>query len=403
MINRTSLRCSTCGTAATTRTAIGHGSYQEFAFPCPGCGIEIRFGMTLDQEQVSFEYTKIQNATWIDDEKPDDPVFTFDGENLVPLGTSPISPFVATAFLSMDPEQFMQHQAIRFSAQKECWPKLERLHTHYLRQQWAFFREELRSLGYSKVNCTTNPRRCEALIHATQSYGKFYSDPNSQGAEWIRSRLAEAEGRSARATTAVVEYFRVRDEHKLLNEEIHNLRKQWTVFIPLLLPLFHVYYWDPQKHSLDRYTIAQKRFAELKPFYVDCFETSCRLSSVAASIEGALALSEAAVPTRRGRMSIEEFQYLPNAAKIDLLKRLPVADLFVPFLDPSLRNGIGHNAARYIVANDSIEYVTQSPNGLKKGAVSYIRFCEKVLRAYGQLEVIAVYSDWLLQRTVRAK
>jgi hypothetical protein len=64
MIDRNSLKCLTCGKATTTRTAIGHDVYQEFAFPCHGCGVEVRFGMTLDQDNAGIEYSKIVNAAW---------------------------------------------------------------------------------------------------------------------------------------------------------------------------------------------------------------------------------------------------------------------------------------------------------------------------------------------------
>jgi hypothetical protein len=44
----------------------------------------------------------------------------------------------------------------------------------------------------------------------------------------------------------------------------------------------------------------------------------------------------------------------PNGSKPDMLKQLKIADLFVPFIDNKLRNGIGHNSAHYDVATDSI-------------------------------------------------
>ena len=47
MIQRRTLKCRTCGHKTTIRTAIGHEDYQEFAFPCGGCGLEIRYGMKL--------------------------------------------------------------------------------------------------------------------------------------------------------------------------------------------------------------------------------------------------------------------------------------------------------------------------------------------------------------------
>jgi hypothetical protein len=64
IIQRNSILCKTCGTETTIRTAIGHGSYQEFAFPCPRCDVEIRFGTQIDHKNVTFEFTKLINGEW---------------------------------------------------------------------------------------------------------------------------------------------------------------------------------------------------------------------------------------------------------------------------------------------------------------------------------------------------
>ncbi len=163
----------------------------------------------------------------------------------------------------------------------------------------------------------------------------------------------------------------------------------------LLLPIYNVFYWDEAQHSLDSYTIAQKRFAELKPFYVECFETLCRISCIAAALEGVVKLSQAVVPTKKGSMTIEAFETMANGSKPDVLKNLPIADLFVPFIDSHLRNGLGHNAARYNVATDTVDYVNESASGKQNYSLQYVRFCEKILRIYGQLELVAIYADWL--------
>lgn len=57
MTVRRILECNECQARVTTRTAIGHAHYQEFAFACPKCRIELRFGMALDQENPEVKYT----------------------------------------------------------------------------------------------------------------------------------------------------------------------------------------------------------------------------------------------------------------------------------------------------------------------------------------------------------
>src|SRR5258708_28482428 len=123
MINRYPLKCSTCSANTTTRPAIGHDTYQEFAFPCHKCGIEIRFGMTLDQANVSFEYSRIVNATSADYD-PSAPVETFDGENLNPVAKGHFSPFIATVHLPEDVEKFRADQGSRFHSAMVVWPQI---------------------------------------------------------------------------------------------------------------------------------------------------------------------------------------------------------------------------------------------------------------------------------------
>ncbi len=397
MISRNVLACSTCGATTTTRTAIGHGKYQEFAFPCHRCGIEIRFGMTLNQEKASFEYSKIENATWcMFDESA--PTHTFDGESLIPIRGDHFSPFTATVFLAQDPDIFLRSQSIRMHASREIWPIIEKMHTHYDRAQWDFFEKEVRELGFTG-DLLTDLDRLEALVWTTQLYGKLFANAAPQPAVLVKSRVELAEKASAVEVANVIATFKAKGRQRSLNAELRHIRQQWVQFIPLLLPMYTVYYWDDATHSLNDYTIAQKRFVELKPFYVDCFETLSRISCIAAALEGVIRLSLPVVPTKKGTMSIDDFETMANGSKPDVLKNLPIADLFVPFIDSHLRNGMGHNAARYNVTTDAVEYVNESKTGRNSYSLPYVQFCEKVMRIYGQLEIVAAYADWLLLRS----
>ena len=46
-IHRETLQCLTCGQKTVTRTTIGGDDYQDCAFPCPKCGIEITYRLML--------------------------------------------------------------------------------------------------------------------------------------------------------------------------------------------------------------------------------------------------------------------------------------------------------------------------------------------------------------------
>src|ERR1700678_4469306 len=116
MIQRRALECLTCGKKIAVRTAIGHSDYQEFAFPCSGCGVEIRYGMKLllekrmkrimsikDEhlrkrgiERLSkmqhIKYVNLHNLKWLKTAEGITDVKTLDGETLNPVSDEHFSP-----------------------------------------------------------------------------------------------------------------------------------------------------------------------------------------------------------------------------------------------------------------------------------------------------------------------
>lgn len=151
------------------------------------------------------------------------------------------------------------------------------------------------------------------------------------------------------------------------------------------------------EHEINGFTLAQKRFDELKGLYVDSFETFCRISVIAAGVEGIISLGRAAIPKAKGEFTLEQFEVFKNGSKPDVLRRLgaPVSDLFVPHMDHKLRNGIGHNSANYQVTSDEVHYVIQNERGRVEHAVPYVSFCHSMFELYLQLETVSVYANWL--------
>jgi len=173
MINRCALQCVTCGHKTIIRTAVGHGDYQEFAFACRGCGLEIRYGMKLPlnrrmarvlatkekhpkswfKEQLKriskmpkLKYVNLKNAKFCGEEGATE-TRTFDGENLNPVDEAKhFSPFIATAFLPRNLEKFALHQGMRKAAVEIFWPQIHKLLTHFERKNWKLFDKQLQEL-----------------------------------------------------------------------------------------------------------------------------------------------------------------------------------------------------------------------------------------------------------------
>ena len=393
MISRNYLKCTTCKTKIITRTAIGHSDYQEFAFPCPKCGIEIRFGMDLDQKKVTFKYSKIINATWIPPEDNISNVEVFDAENLNPVQKNKhFSPFMATALLPKNLKLYGNHRTIREMAIKSIWPQIEQLFIHIQRRQWHLFDKVFKELGYERP--LNNEDRLKGFFNALENYSKFFRYIDEAPCQRIKQRIALAESSCPSEVNKLIDYFKQKAKDEEINTQLYTLRKQWTEIYPILAPVYLCFYWDDSKNKLTYYTLAQKRFDDLKNFYVDCFETFCRISVLAAGIETIIFLNQAAVMKSKGVLTIEEFDSMNNGSKPDILKNLVVSDLFTPYMNHKLRNAIGHNSAKYDVTQDIIQYFAEK-SVRRKVALPYILFCEEIIKLYGQLELISLYSNWL--------
>ena len=368
--------------------------------------MEIRYALELDQLKPSFEYTKLVNANWIDgdaaevdwhvQDKSIQHVKTFDSETLVPLRLDrDVTAFMATCWLPKDIQQFRRHQSARFSAALGVRPEIEKLLIHFENHSWQLFDKQAVVLDFGDTNFKDESDRLRFVFRVLEQYGTFFRPDTDSLTQLIRQRINFAESSSPPAMTDFLDCFVKNGKDVTLWAEVEGIRKRWPRIFPGLSGIYNVFYWDSQKHSLDDYSLAEKRFEELKPFYVDCFETLCRLSVVAAAAECIIQTSKVGVLSTKKILSVEAFEKMKNGNKPDLLKNLVIADVFVPFIDNKLRNGIGHHSARYNVIKDIIEYSNENQNGIQHMTISYVRFCEKVVRIYGQVELASIYLNWM--------
>lgn len=368
--------------------------------------MEIRYALELDQSKPSFEYTKLMNANWIDGDAAEvdwhvqdesiEHVRTFDSETLVPLVLHrDVTAFMATHRLPKDFVQFRQHQGARFSAALGVWPEIEKLLIHFDNRNWPLFDKQAVTLDFGDVNFKDESERLRFVLQVLEQYGMFFRPGTDSLAQLIRQRINLAESAAPSAMEGLVSHLGKSGKDTSLWAEVESIRKRWPRMFPGLSGIYNVFYWDDLKNSLDDYTLAEKRFEELKPFYVDCFETLCRLSVVAAAVECIVHTGQVGVQSAKKILTVEAFEAMKNGNKPDLLKNLVIADVFVPVIDSKLRNGIGHHSARYQVVKDLIEYSNENQNGVQRMTISYVRFCEKVVRIYGQVELASIYLNWV--------
>lgn len=98
---------------------------------------------------------------------------------------------------------------------------------------------------------------------------------------------------------------------------------------------------------------------------------------------------------KKGAMTIWDFESMPNGNKPDILKKYPVADLFVGVMDSKLRNGIGHHSANYDIDTDAVIYYEMKGSQKTERRLSYTEFCDKIIKLFSALELAIIYFNEL--------
>lgn len=388
MTSRRPVKCSECGTVTTTRTSMGHLDYQEFAFPCPKCQVEIRFGMNLFPQRASWEYNFVKNGEWVNDESPDGHEVRFDSENLCSrLPRAAFMPFMETAFFAKDFEKSRTAFGRRFAAVRDGWPVLEKLLIHELNGNLALFNDTVKRSGGKKL-ARSNREMTVLMVEELERFGSEFFLDEGYTAQRIHALIKATKGKASLQTALA--YYQSERRLETLWRELTAIRKTWSTVYYIVAPVYWGLMWDEKKASLDDYTLCQKRFDELKPFFADCHETFCRLAVVGAAFEGVATLDQFVIPFPASPRPVGYLEMLPNGNKHTLLAPLQHGDIFISLIDTKLRNGVGHHAAHYDVTIDCIGYRNHSPSrGVEEFSISYVRFCEKLVRLYGQLEACA--------------
>lgn len=366
-----------------------------------------RTGLPEELLAPNSNYTKLVNANWIthtseaewvkEDESIQN-VEILDDTFLIPVPKPrDFSPFIIAGGLMQFEALplYQQNNAIRTKATHELWPSLEQLILHYDRKQWNLFDKQVVNI-YNVKAPESIANKTKMLYERLENYGLLFCKDDTLHT-LIKQRLNQAESISNTETSKLVNYYKTRNKDIAIESQLHNIRRRYTKVFSALAPLYTTHYWDPAKHQLANFTLAQKRFEELKSLYVDSFETFCRISVIAAGIEGIISTGRAVIPKSRGEFTIEEFDIFKNGSKPDILRRLgqPIIDLFVPYMNHRLRNGIGHNAARYDVVGDQVHYVIENDRGSTSYSIAYISFCESMFNLYIQLEIVSIYVSWV--------
>jgi hypothetical protein len=207
--------------------------------------------------------------------------------------------------------------------------------------------------------------------------------------ERIFQRLAYAKTLDQPLVNGLAEHYLVSGRIVSLWKEIFSVRRTFISCYDFIQPLITVKYW--KEECREPVTLSDKRFNELSQLYKDCFETLFRLLVLAMGFEVIIHHPKLEIPTKKGSLTLEEFEQMRNAAKCDHIAKFPIEDLFMPVLDTDFRNGIGHHAAHYEQEHDAIVIFDTRDAGTVSEVICYTEFCEKLLDLFGAFELAATY------------
>ena len=386
MINRATLQCNACQTRVVTRTAIGHSPTQVHAFACPKCRVPIVYDLKIDHENIDFSYGETPtNATWVPDESGAVAAITFDPEALV-LGKGPaltdpnvltFSPFIQMVKMFRDVLAYKAELSEQLTVIRHR-NEVGRLLTHIEHQNWDLVQAELTGLGCpdDTTDAVELRHRVQCLLGDTQQLIiRRHGSATGDVEKLFRRALTQAKNETKAFFAEYMSSGRLRQ----LWHQCAKARNDFMASAPAMIPLLQVKHWKVPPPSLADCQLLNKQFEALKALYIDCFESLARLSVVLIALHGLGAVGRRDVTTKLGSMDIWEFEKLANANKGAHLGKAPECAFLVPYLDTALRNGIGHNSARYDAATDQVLLYKQRGANLEETSLSYTEFASKVL------------------------
>lgn len=391
-MNSNTLQCGSCGEKVTTRIAIGWSEYQEHALACPNCGVEIRVYLDIDQENQDFKYRQPLNSEYVEYDE-DAPTVTFDADFPVPRKDMFFSPFmsVCTNFKNADGyEHYCMHEKHRRTIRQEYFPIVERMLVHYSNGNLELFKNDAKELGY-------DPRKFKSSKSLLYKIDFDISLPfliNEEATiKMIDGRIQEAYRNNKKIFEKVKHEFVDSGRYDALIKQRNDIRKSFLELYPALSPLLQIPTWKEKFQIVENYSLSQKRFSELKQLYIDCFETFCRLSTLAIGVDNIIEHKSLMIPCKKNEITLWDYESMHNGNKPDILKKYPIGYIFVEHIDAKLRNGIGHHSAHYDVNSDEIVYYRFKDSMKVEYKIDYTVFCFKLLKLYSAFSAAKLYLN----------
>lgn len=392
MVIRKAIQCISCNSVFITRTQVGHKDYQEHSFACPECGVAITYRLNLDQKNVKFKFEEPKNAKWSVSEEGAKKTLTFSDEILVPANMGDMfSPFISTFTNYENFDAYREDEGLRQLFVKKLFPYADRCRIHFEKGNWPLFDQESPP---TSPPATVHSRLVDLYNSFHAGFSKFTLNSRSKH-DRILQRLTYAEVSAPAQFSALAADFLASGRILRLWNEIASVRQSFITNYFRIQPIYQMYYWRKELQKLDDFKLSDKNFDSVKQLYIDTFETMCRLMVASIGLEVIIAHKSLRVPTRKGDISLDEFEALANANKREHIEKYPIGDLFAPVIDTKLRNGVGHHAAHLDKESDQIILYDTKKSAVVQQTLGYAEFCDRVVKLFAAFELAVMYHNGL--------
>jgi hypothetical protein len=356
------------------------------------CRVNISFAIVLDQDRVEFHYEEPTNGTWVDVEEGAVAEITFDAE-LLSSRKPQFSAFMESVFKFKDLEEFQRHQAWRRWWLSHGWVILDRLFTHYENNRMDLFDSEAKRLWEDPIG-TSRSARLEVLVQIHFGSFRLLTFDRSTLGVRARERFHLARATSDTLCEEFARGYRSSGRMREMWRQLRGVHAEFVEAFPSLSPILQLEYWKEALVDLGAITVHDKRFDQLKHLYINCFEILCRVSVLGMAFEGIIGRLALAVPTRKGEIDLWTFESLRNANKRHHMSGTPMEEMFGRYMDPRLRNAVGHNATYYDSNVDEVVAVESEGADVREWRLPYAEFCRQVMECFSALLYLEAYF-WL--------
>ncbi len=367
MTNRTYLVCETCEQPITARVLIGHNPNPTFTFPCPHCSQEIKLGLEIDQEHLSFRYLYVANCRAGASEGA---IVNLSAE--VAIGREHLHEDRFSAALSVDPSLFGTKRSStpvvpklmnNWKALRRAWSlTLEgkaKIAQRFLAQYKNMFDEEpdldLNSQIFNFTLFFVAPKRYEKTVPV---FELMKSVQGTNFEEYVKlAAYWEAEYRKSYSSRYL--------------DLITSFMKSFDAFYPILVYLRMERDLDPTKVS------TSFDFDGTKMFYGDTFELLADAFVIPCCINN---LSQGRPYGVFETMDLPKYLSIDKANRANPFKGNPALSFLCEEFDGQIRNASHHGNMRLSPSKDEVVYSHGKPP--KEDRMTVTEYIASCCRAY---------------------